>query len=572
MSNDRDPFSRFENLTAKQRFEEFNKRFDEIRSKFPSTTRTMFDQHQQQQQQQQQHQNSSKWNQNNQNHESMEHKIDDTRPIQSQSQTSFPHHHHLPHDSFFPEHLRKHFSQDDVPSSMFRSRFNNVFSSELGQNANDSQGHHRVHHIPIQIEPRPNSREHSPRIDRQQQQAEIPICNNQQIPINEIHQPNRNVASPNVTIRNVSPSPQTNVPEDFHPKTSPRVFAVPIEIEKKPNIAETNEKKINIPIQTLQPGSQQLGANQVMPSSEPSPSIADPNIVYPMQYSPLIKTENKEEKNSAFALPKVVPLAYEPQIISKTANTVASEMQDALNQSNTSGDDSTIQQEQQQCPNKQENPFDYIDEILNDLRNWEQQVNECQATSDDDKGYRWLDEMLTLCVLRLDCINIDGNEELRKYRKQAVNEVSRVASLLESKIKKPSSKDVQADNQTSNIEQCSDRQLVLSVVNKDNSIKNENESKMDENNPEQHQQQDKNKKDGKRFLFFKKKNNLPKNHPSNENLDRNNNDLKLEGDSSAEHQQQPQQNLSGKMDQIVESNNDEKEKCAKTTTAKETEV
>ncbi|KAH9392882.1 BAG domain [Tyrophagus putrescentiae] len=109
---------------------------------------------------------------------------------------------------------------------------------------------------------------------------------------------------------------------------------------------------------------------------------------------------------------------------------------------------------------KKETPFDYVKEVLDDLKNYESQVEEFSCASSSDKGYRYLDEMLTLCILRLDCINIDGNDELRKYRKSAINEVNRVAAILESKVSKTEStaadektpsqqNDSQEDSQTS---------------------------------------------------------------------------------------------------------------------------
>lgn len=169
-----------------------------------------------------------------------------------------------------------------------------------------------------------------------------------------------------------------------------------------------------------------------------------------------------------------------------------------------------------QQPKKKETPFDFIDEILADLKNYESQVEEFTSTprTSDDKGYRFLDEMLTLCILRLDCIETDGDEKLRQHRKQAINQVNRVAAILESKVKSK-----QEPQQTDIVKPEEDKIKENPTTGATEEIDNES----NKNNK-------KTKKEGggKRFLFLKSKKNK-----NNHDLDGNNNKTGVNQSESA---------------------------------------
>ena len=74
-----------------------------------------------------------------------------------------------------------------------------------------------------------------------------------------------------------------------------------------------------------------------------------------------------------------------------------------------------------------------IDGILDELQKYEKQINEFEGTT-DDKNYRYLDEMLTRLMIKLDTIETFGREDIRKARKSAVLIVNKYITLLEQRV------------------------------------------------------------------------------------------------------------------------------------------
>lgn len=60
-------------------------------------------------------------------------------------------------------------------------------------------------------------------------------------------------------------------------------------------------------------------------------------------------------------------------------------------------------------------------------------INAFEGVSENDKNYKYLDEMLTRCILRLDNIECTGSED-RSNRKQAIYGVNQAISILERKL------------------------------------------------------------------------------------------------------------------------------------------
>lgn len=417
----------------------------------------------------------------------------------------------------------------DSPS-FFHQRFHDTFGSDLDM---ESGKEHRVHHIPIHIEPR-NSQESSNvpgngEIQRNQQQSPLQSVYNQNYPQgNPTAQSQLHQTQP----INVSPMQQSANSNEFN-SASPRVIPIQICKSSSSPSAATNEK--TIPIQRVpktQPASspQQSQSNSALnDSASLDPISADPNKVYAMTYTPLAKPEDSKK------LPEVVPLAYEPQIACKQANMVKMAANNNNENENHSKLQNAVQQTQEPLPSSSQepqetSPFDLIDLIMNDLKIWEQEVNKCNVTSADDKSYLLLDEMLTKCILRLDCININGNDELRKYRKQAINEVNKVTSLLESKI--------HTNNEAENNECCNDDEAKSPTEVTDNcneSLAQPSQSNTDKqtSNDKKDSKKDKKKDGGGKRLFFFKKNNQKQDSTSNvaaepkPEMDRNNNNLQL---------------------------------------------
>ena len=448
----------------------------------------------------------------------------------------FHHPHHHPQSMF----------NNMEPSSFFRSRFpetrfhhHDTFFNDPSDtiNSNDQkQQQPKVHHIPIQIESRTAS-EMANSANALRSQSNIGSREQSPMPVSSPSNADYHQQQPAQHLNSSHYAPPVPPPTHFQQQQYQQPQQLPMKNEQSFTRSSASPRMVrSVPIQISKSNSSPSATNERPPQqhqqnipvneSLSDPTIADPNKVYAMSYEPIKKNESTPE-SIAFSdkeIPKVVPLAYESVIESKQAA--------QINQQNapptalppppsfSSNDD--VQHEKQsneqsispnqQTEKKEETPFDYIDEILDDLKNWEQQVHECQATTADDKGYKWLDEMLTLCVLRLDCINIDGDDELRKYRKQAINEVNRVVALLESKLhseKKSNSTNVEHIK----IEDNDDG------MNKDNSVE-----KIDK------------KKDGKRtFKIFSRKSNKPSSASTNsKDTDSNNNDLKTnDSDQSA---------------------------------------
>lgn len=293
----------------------------------------------------------------------------------------------IPHDP------RMHPFMPD--NSYFQHKFQSPFSGVPSEGSHSSVpaagsegGEPRVHRIPIQVETRS-------------------ATGNGPVPMGYTKSPSPTQSGTGAghyasSQSGAHPSQSNLHPQQQHPPQQPFISArstssSPFDSKS----AAAAGRNIEIPIQIAKSSSSpapskkvdssfQGAANQSVNESASDPAIADPNQVYAMGYEPLSASGAQNNQN---------------------AEKSASEA-------------------------KKETPFDYVDEILYDLKNFESQVHEFNGTSHADKGYRFLDEMLTLCILRLDCINIDGNDELRKYRKSAIIEVNRVAAILETKVSK----------------------------------------------------------------------------------------------------------------------------------------
>lgn len=67
---------------------------------------------------------------------------------------------------------------------------------------------------------------------------------------------------------------------------------------------------------------------------------------------------------------------------------------------------------------------------LNDLLSG---INEFRGTTESDKNYKYLDEMLTRCILRLDKLECNSKSD-RSNRKEAVREINQALSILDRKL------------------------------------------------------------------------------------------------------------------------------------------
>lgn len=95
------------------------------------------------------------------------------------------------------------------------------------------------------------------------------------------------------------------------------------------------------------------------------------------------------------------------------------------------------QQQQSQTPDnnhKEIGALGQINSIKVDLSNLIQDIINFGGVSTKAKEYRYLDEMLTRCVLKLDNIECGGSEELRQQRRATVKLVDTATDILQRKL------------------------------------------------------------------------------------------------------------------------------------------
>lgn len=364
---------------------------------------------------------------------------------------------------------------------------------------NETTAEPRVHHIPIRVETRGGGEEV---INARTATPTFASANHH----NQASQQQQPVPQPKPPQQQAPPPIPANPPPP--PPTSNRVIEVPIQICKSSSAPETTgAPPPPLPTEPKPPAPNVKVLNPINDSAS-EPAIVDSKQVFAVGYEPLNK-----------------PVEPEP-----------------------AASQTTDQKE------KKQTPFDYVTEVLEDLKVFEAQVHEFNGTSIQDKGYRFLDEMLTLCVLRLDCIEIEGNDELRKYRKSVINEVNRVTAILEAKVSgkktgeeqqppppKPSSEEKESDPTPIALP------LIAASEDGGDTGKEANSSKKEK---KKGKKEDKPKKDGIRIKFFRSKNKNNNNNNvisdnnessgsepqdgSNTDLDTNNNDLKDEAVRTSE--------------------------------------
>ena len=80
--------------------------------------------------------------------------------------------------------------------------------------------------------------------------------------------------------------------------------------------------------------------------------------------------------------------------------------------------------------NKNDNVIQTIRAQVNSLL---ERIHEFEGTSEQDKNYKYLDEMLTRCILDLDQIECNNVKE-RDNRRETIRSVNAVISILERKL------------------------------------------------------------------------------------------------------------------------------------------
>lgn len=74
-----------------------------------------------------------------------------------------------------------------------------------------------------------------------------------------------------------------------------------------------------------------------------------------------------------------------------------------------------------------------IESIKAEVNSLLKRIDEFQGITDNDKNYKYLDEMLTRCILKLDRIECNNLSD-RSNRKEAIEGVNQAISILERKL------------------------------------------------------------------------------------------------------------------------------------------
>lgn len=82
----------------------------------------------------------------------------------------------------------------------------------------------------------------------------------------------------------------------------------------------------------------------------------------------------------------------------------------------------------------EERAFEIIDGVMNEVKDLEVTVDGFSGISKQDKQYKYLEEMLTRSLLKLDCVDTDGQDNIRQARKNAVRMIQAALDLLELKM------------------------------------------------------------------------------------------------------------------------------------------
>ena len=268
--------------------------------------------------------------------------------------------------SFGSSHSQK--SADTSHSS--GSAFSGNASNRSNHSSDSRSSQPRVHHIPIQVEPRDGSSSSG-------YTSEANVAAEQPLSRSSSHS-SANSTGNTVRNRSRTESPvSTTCTQEANNEEMARVRKIPIQVESK-------EMR-----RTASPSNESTAKAKNTPTPPKTKAKSGPFVTR----IPVVNQTNGEEQK------------LEPKVTSDKEEKTA----------------------------KQTDPMQEINKILFDLRNYETEVKQFDGTV-DDKKYKYLDEMLTRCMIKLDTIETHGNEEVRKARKAAVLAVNHCIGLLEQKV------------------------------------------------------------------------------------------------------------------------------------------
>lgn len=133
------------------------------------------------------------------------------------------------------------------------------------------------------------------------------------------------------------------------------------------------------------------------------------------------------------------------KIVSKSSNasSIISKNIEPLNSEVNLKDDEVIEVENKDVKNTSEgsdnslfyNALQKIDDIIREAELLRQQVENFSGSSTDDRDYIYLEEMLIRSTLRLDNIDVGGDENIKQQRKKAIQYIQKLMKILDIRLK-----------------------------------------------------------------------------------------------------------------------------------------
>lgn len=235
-------------------------------------------------------------------------------------------------------------------------------------------------------------------------------------------------------------------------------YRIPIRIEgdsNEPNNLARDFNKMHCPsaVRTSKPGqknSTQSNPDEFMNCKEFDNVPASFNYQQPMQNSQFIPQQSMP--NSQFNPQQQTAQAAQPQI------------------------------------RKAANPMTIIQSTLEEVEKYENEIDNFTGEY-QDKQYRYLDEYLTRCMLKLDTIDVDGDLNLKQARKNALNYINKVITKLEQiEHRKGEVSNEKVDENDAKVEQQVDNETVVKEdqnVNDAGSKPTEDEKSNEQDNSKQ---------------------------------------------------------------------------------------
>lgn len=274
----------------------------------------------------------------------------------------------------------------------------------------------RIRHVPIKVEARDNGRrdnwsqQNQQYFDEQNQdhRSGQQFSTDQQPADSSVHDDRYNTSSININYR-PQPPPRVATPQESTAQSglndstnrSPQPANEHVEERKSRSWLRGKNKKGRSKDRVKAAREKSSNSDKLVNSPEPIPLPPPQNSEPNKRQSEQVGTDNKRDFNSAPMNQRneTAPVG-EPQSADKTPRT----------------------------------PKSTIDHIKQDINNLLQRIVKFDGTSASSKDYRYLDEMLTRCMLSLDTVDCTGSTDLRMQRKLAIGFVDKATDILQRKL------------------------------------------------------------------------------------------------------------------------------------------